>query len=74
MHSKQTDAVVQDKDPPAAGEQQEAYRWVPCPKKTKIARRQTGLRRISGAVLNTEDKDDNKLLQVRPGASWQPRR
>lgn len=53
MHSKQRHAVVQDKDPLAAGEQQEAYRWVPCPRKTKIARRQTGLQRISRAGLNT---------------------
>ena len=53
MHSKQRHTVVQDKDPVAAGEQQEAYRWVPCPRKTKIARRQTGLQSISRAVLNT---------------------
>lgn len=64
----------QDKDPLADGEQQEAYRWVPCPRKTKIARRQTGLQRISRAVFNTQDKDDNKLGQVRPEVSWQPRR
>lgn len=53
MHSKQRHTVVQDKDPLAAEEQQEAYRWVPCPRRTKIARRRTGLQRISRAVLNT---------------------
>lgn len=47
---------------------------VPCPRKTKIARRQTGLQCISQAVLNTQDKDDNELLQVRPEMSWKPRR
>lgn len=66
--------VVQDKDPLAAGEQQAAYRWVLCSRKTKIARTQTGLQWISRAVLNTYNKDDNTLLQVRPEVSWQPRR
>lgn len=47
---------------------------VPCPRKTKIARRQTGLQCISQAVLNTQDKDDNELLQVRPEMSWKARR
>lgn len=47
---------------------------VPCPRKTKIARRQTGLQCISQDVLNTQDKDDNELLQVRPEMSWKPRR
>lgn len=47
---------------------------VPCPRKTKIARRQTGLQCISQAVLNTQNKDDNELLQVRPEMSWKPRR
>lgn len=49
MHSKQRHAVV--RDPLAAGEQQEAYRWAPCPRKTKIARWQTGLQCISRPVL-----------------------
>lgn len=47
---------------------------VPCPRKAKIARRQTGLQCISQAVLNSQDKDDNELLQVRPEMSWKPRR
>lgn len=47
---------------------------VPCPRKTKIARRQTGLQYIRQAVLNTQDKDDNELLQVRPEMSWKLRR
>lgn len=51
--TERRDTGVQNKHPLAAGEQQEAYRWVPCPRKTKIARRRTGLQRISGVVLNT---------------------
>lgn len=47
---------------------------VPCPRKTKIARSQTGLQCISQAVLNTQDKDVNELLQVGPEMSWKARR
>lgn len=53
MHSNQRHAVVLDKVSLAAGEQQEAYRWVPCSRKTKIARRHIGLQCISRVVLNT---------------------
>lgn len=36
----QRNVVVQHNHSLAAGEQQEAYRWVPCPGRTRIARRQ----------------------------------